>query len=106
MMSSLGTIKWLDVHQTQDPAKDYLVNLKKNIPELKIAVSDIHSEVSRSLYEVDWKSTTPCILVFGNEENGVSDEVKLIADESFYIPMKGFAESLNLSASVAVCQTV
>ena len=32
----------------------------------------------------------------------MSEEVRSLADVSFYIPMKGFAESLNLSASVAV----
>lgn len=40
-------------------------------------------------------------LVFGNEGNGVSAEI-LQASESFYIPMKGKAESLNVSAAAAV----
>ena len=38
----------------------------------------------------------------GNEQNGISDEVKEMADESFYLPMVGMAESFNLSVATAI----
>ena len=44
----------------------------------------------------------PLALVFGNEERGLSREAVELADESFFIPMSGFAQSLNLSVTVAV----
>jgi tRNA (guanosine-2'-O-)-methyltransferase len=42
-------------------------------------------------------------LVFGNELKGLSDYALAHADERVKIPMYGFTESLNISASVAVC---
>mmetsp|Transcript_28748 Transcript_28748/g.39540 ORF Transcript_28748/g.39540 Transcript_28748/m.39540 type:complete len:110 (+) Transcript_28748:34-363(+) len=38
----------------------------------------------------------------GNEENGISEEARKLVDGTFYIPMYGFAESLNLSIATAV----
>jgi len=38
----------------------------------------------------------------GNENNGVSQEMKAEADISFILPMKGFAESFNLSVATAI----
>ena len=41
----------------------------------------------------------PILIVFGNEANGVSEDI-LHATEHIYIPMRGCAESLNVSAAV------
>lgn len=41
-------------------------------------------------------------LFFGNERDGLSDEILGNADEYLYIPMEGFVESLNISASCAI----
>ena len=38
--------------------------------------------------------------------NGISDQVRAAADETFHIPMKGFAESLNVSVAAAVLCSV
>ena len=38
----------------------------------------------------------------GNEERGISDEMRSLADETFYLPMCGFAESFNLSVATAI----
>ena len=50
---------------------------------------------------LDW-NLQKTVIVMGNEENGISAEVKQLADERFYIPMRGFAESLNVAAACAV----
>ena len=42
-------------------------------------------------------------MVFGNEHEGVSDDVKDLADRNFLVPMYGMVQSLNVSVSVAVC---
>lgn len=44
----------------------------------------------------------PLALVFGNEGHGVSDAARALADGAFLLPMAGFAQSLNLSVSVAM----
>lgn len=42
--------------------------------------------------------------IFGNEANGISDDLINISDYSIYIPMRGKIESLNVAMSVtAVC---
>lgn len=41
-------------------------------------------------------------LVFGTEHAGISDEVIAASDEFIRIPMRGFVESLNVSASAAI----
>ncbi len=41
--------------------------------------------------------------VFGNEANGLSDEVSSRCDELVRIPMYGTSESLNVGASAAIC---
>lgn len=38
----------------------------------------------------------------GNEDRGISDEIRELADETFYLPMCGFAESFNLSVATAI----
>ncbi len=43
-----------------------------------------------------------CVVVIGNEGNGVSQEVIDAADERVTIPMKGRAESLNAAAAAAI----
>ena len=44
----------------------------------------------------------PICIVMGNEERGISDEMRSLADETFYLPMCGFAESFNLSVATAI----
>ncbi|MBX2962882.1 MAG: RNA methyltransferase [Cyclobacteriaceae bacterium] len=55
-----------------------------------------------SVYEID-----PCAnkvaFIFGNELEGLSAYALTHADHRVKIPMYGFTESLNISASVAIC---
>jgi tRNA (guanosine-2'-O-)-methyltransferase len=40
--------------------------------------------------------------VFGNEHDGISEEVKQNADGLIHIPMMGFTESFNISVSASI----
>jgi len=42
------------------------------------------------------------IIIFGNESNGISQEILSLCDNNIKIPGRGKAESLNLSNSVAI----
>lgn len=97
MITALGAQKWLSIDQHKNTT-DCLANLKQM--GYKILATDVHYD-AKSIYDIDWKSQKT-VIVMGNEESGVSDEVKQLADERFFIPMKGFAESLNLAAACAV----
>ncbi len=55
----------------------------------------------KSIFDSDLKK--PLAFVFGNEAHGVSSEIKKNAGLIFKIPILGKAESLNVSASAAVC---
>ena len=55
----------------------------------------------KSIFDAGLKN--PIAFVFGNEAHGVSSEIKKKADLILKIPIYGKAESLNVSASAAVC---
>ncbi|MDP2277497.1 MAG: RNA methyltransferase, partial [Nitrospirota bacterium] len=55
----------------------------------------------KSIFDAGLKN--PIAFVFGNEAHGVSSEIKRKADLILKIPIYGKAESLNVSASAAVC---
>lgn len=78
-----------------------------------IYASDLNPEsmdIRNLNWDVDIKSDTtddeskqrPICVVMGNEERGISDEMRKLADETFYLPMCGFAESFNLSVATAI----
>jgi TrmH family RNA methyltransferase len=50
----------------------------------------------------NWHVPEKCLLVFGNETHGVSDEVLSTSDERITIPKFGKAESLNVAISCGV----
>lgn len=65
--------------------------------ELALYVTVCHS-MSCTYFSVDL--CRPCILVFGNEANGVSDPL-IAAGQGIHIPMYGGAESLNVSVAAS-----
>ncbi len=82
-----------------------LVSFLKSAPvHLPLIITSPHGE--RSLLELD--TSEGCILVIGNEANGVSPEVEKIVGRSFYIPTIGQAESLNaaVATALAIFETV
>ncbi|WP_166264289.1 tRNA (guanosine(18)-2'-O)-methyltransferase TrmH [Marinobacter caseinilyticus] len=66
-----------------------------------------HKLVAAQLSEraIDYRDadfTVPCVLIMGNEVDGVSPEAAEQADEHVIIPMMGMVESLNVSAACAI----
>jgi TrmH family RNA methyltransferase len=45
---------------------------------------------------------TPCLLLIGNESNGLSSSIRAFATKDITIPRKGKAESLNAGVAAAV----
>lgn len=90
-----GCDKWLDVHLHQDFASCASALRAAGYRVLASALRDDAS----SLYAL--RFDTPVALVFGNERFGVSDEVLAHSDGTFVIPMRGFVQSLNISAAVS-----
>jgi len=48
------------------------------------------------------KITAPCVLVIGNESQGISDELTAKVTQKLKIPMTGKAESFNVSIATAI----
>ena len=60
------------------------------------------SPLGHSLPESLNLSAGPVAIVFGSEKHGISTQVREEADSTLRIPMVGFIESFNLSASAAI----
>jgi len=94
--SSSSAAKWLTVHQYED-AKQCFADVRKKYE--KIYTTHLSSNAV-SLYEINF--TGSVALVFGNEHNGVSEEIRAMADGNFLIPQMGIIQSLNISVACAV----
>ena len=97
---SQGSHRYLDVRVHADIAEAY-ADLRAD--GFTILVSDLAAEAVVGPDRLATRlAAGPLALVFGSEGFGISDAARSGADGSFLIPMAGFAQSLNLSVSVAV----
>ena len=90
-----GTDKWLCTKKFKK-TKDCVTQLKSQ--GFKVYVTDLES--AKPISEIDF--THPAAIVFGNEKEGASDEIKKVADATFILPMLGFAQSFNISVAAAL----
>src|SRR4029077_1019463 len=81
--SSSSASKWLTIHQYTDAAACF-TDLRKSYP---LILTTHLSSTAVSLYDIDF--TRPVALVFGNEHDGVSPEIRDLADGNFVIPQVG-----------------
>lgn len=94
--SSSSAQKWLTVHQYEN-AEECFSSLRKRYSSI---LTTHLADDAVSLYQVDF--TKSIALIFGNEHNGVSDEIRALADGNFIIPQVGIIQSLNISVACAV----
>lgn len=94
--SSSSAAKWLTVHQYTDAGELFAI-LRQRYQ--KIYTTHLSSDAV-SLYDIDFSGSVA--LVFGNEQKGVSEEIRQMADGNFIIPMQGIIRSLNISVACAV----
>lgn len=93
---SRGAFRWVSVHHWNSLEDCIGYHRKRG---LRIAVGDLEAE--QSLENVDL--ALPIAFVFGNEHDGVNEELRRLADLRIRIPMVGFVESLNISVATALC---
>lgn len=92
-----GCEKWLDVHLYESFAA-CRERLKSRGFEILASAAQPDG---RSLFSL--RFDRKLALVFGNERFGVSPEALAGSDGVFWIPMRGFTRSLNVSAAAAAC---
>ena len=89
------TVDWSYFQNTID-AIEYL----KSNGQLIASVEQVKG--SLSLEKTNW-NFEPLALVFGNEVNGVKEEVINASDFCIEIPQMGTKHSLNVSVSIGIC---
>jgi tRNA (guanosine-2'-O-)-methyltransferase len=94
-----GCDKWLDLHLHRD-ARGCLEGLKARG---YLVLASAIAPGARSLFELRFDRKVA--MVFGNERGGVSPEVLEHADGTFWIPMRGFVQSMNISAAASASIT-
>lgn len=94
--SSSSAAKWLTIHQF-DNASECFSSLRKKYAT--ILTTHLSSDAV-SLHSINF--TKNIALVFGNEHEGVSEEIRKLADGNFVIPQLGIIRSLNISVACAV----
>ena len=96
-----GASEWVDIYKYYSPqgsaVKDCFGSLKS---EGYRVLATSPSPGALSIHDLDPSKKTA--LVFGNEHEGVSEEVQNQADGTVYIPMLGFTESFNISVSASI----
>jgi tRNA (guanosine-2'-O-)-methyltransferase len=92
-----GCDKWLDVKLYKSFAE-----CREHLKQRGFALyASAIREGSTSLYSLRFDSKIA--IIFGNERFGVSEEVLANVDGSFWIPMRGFSQSINISAAASAC---
>ena len=92
---TIGCEQWMDIHQYPD--------FERCAAELRrrgMALTATRPDGEMRIEDLD--GSKPRALLFGNEHDGLSDEVVAQCTEVVRIPMFGFTQSFNLSVSVAL----
>ncbi len=93
---SHGAEKWLSTWHWNEPIS--CVNFLKEQGYRVIATTV--NDQAEPLENFDFMN--PTALVFGNEAEGVTHNMLKAADQTCYIPMAGFTQSLNISVAAAI----
>jgi tRNA (guanosine-2'-O-)-methyltransferase len=94
--SSSSAAEWLTIHSYAD-AEECFAELRRK--QYRVLTTHLAGD-ALSLYDIDL--TQRVALVFGNEHEGVSEEIRALADGNFVIPQVGIIQSLNISVACAV----
>lgn len=92
-----GTDKWVTFHRHKSTAE--ALSALRGQGYRIVATTPHRGDTTPEAFDV---TKGPFALVFGTEHEGISPEVIDSADEFIRIPMWGFVESLNVSASAAI----
>ena len=99
---SLGAGEWLSIfhhNKEKNNTKLCIENLKKQGYQI-IATTPHNSDITLDEVDIENKKIA---LLFGTELTGLSQHALDLADKKMKIEMHGFTESLNISASAAIC---
>ncbi len=96
-----GSDKWLSIHKHNCSANNSADAIRKLKAEGYRVVATSLQDESVALPDFDLNKGK-CVVVFGNEHQGVSKQILREADEHIIIPMCGFTQSLNISVAAGI----
>jgi tRNA G18 (ribose-2'-O)-methylase SpoU len=103
MRTAVGSAQWLSINNHASSVA--AVKKLREEQNCRIYASDLNPN-SKDIRTIDWSaaenSDQPICIVMGNENAGISDEMRELVDGTFTLPMSGFAESYNLSVATAI----
>lgn len=91
-----GTRQWLDIRDWRSLG-DCIGALKAD----GYRIASTYPNTAADITEVDF-CRQKTVIAFGNERDGISETLARLSDVQFSLPMCGFAESFNISVSVAI----
>jgi len=94
-LGSTDSVKWNHYPSTQE----CLEKLKENGYTI-IAIETATESIS--LQEIQFDKAEKLAFIFGNEVNGINDEVMSFCDKSIEIPQLGTKHSFNVSVSIGI----
>ncbi|MBA2664127.1 MAG: RNA methyltransferase [Bradymonadaceae bacterium] len=92
---SQGAEKWLEVERWPSASE-----CGRALKERGFQIVATHLEAAVPIEAIDF--TRPTAMVFGNERDGVSEQMLEMADVRCVIPMLGFVQSFNISVAGAI----
>ncbi|OQX29127.1 MAG: hypothetical protein B0D92_05265 [Spirochaeta sp. LUC14_002_19_P3] len=118
----MGTAQWLDIQTSRSwqglaksvkerrKAKDHSLEAHSGTIQALTALKQRGYRIAAAVPQAENAETpesinlseSPLALVFGSEKHGISAEVRTLADSFISIPMSGFIDSFNISASAAI----
>ena len=93
-----GTHRWMNRTRIESTQKSDFIKAKQKQGVQVIATHLCKKSISFA--NIDY--TKPTLIVMGNEKDGISQEVLSLADHAVIIPMRGMAQSLNVSVATAL----
>lgn len=98
-----GAAQWVDLHKYSTTAGSAVDDCFGRLRSEGYAIyGTIPSPDSLSIHDLPLIPNQKVALVFGNEHEGISEEVKSKVDGLVHIPMRGFTESFNISVSASI----
>ncbi len=98
-----GASQWVDLHKHFTPEGSAVDQCFGRLRSEGYAIYGTSPATdSLSIHDLPIIPNQKVALVFGNEHEGISEEVKSKVDGLVHIPMRGFTESFNISVSASI----
>ena len=98
-----GAAQWVDLHKYFTPEGSAVDDCFGRLRTEGYAMYGTSpAPDSLSIHDLPVLPNQKVALVFGNEHEGISEEVKSKVDGLVHIPMRGFTESFNISVSASI----